>query len=76
MMETTNSETAFNPKVGEVCLYIERGGVNWFACRIIAEYDGLYWLHNFHTGAHPVKRKEQIFFKPIPLGVLQQGGAK
>jgi hypothetical protein len=44
----------------KVMLYKERGGINWFLCKVIAEYDGKIWLHNLHTGSMPVKRKNSI----------------
>lgn len=64
------SGVPFVPKVGDACLYKERGGVNWCACQVIAEYDGLLWIHNFYTGAHPVKRIAAVEFKPMPRGLL------
>lgn len=70
MLQITEVEYAYKPKVGEECLYKERGGVNWCACQIIAEYGGLLWIHNFYTGAHPVKRIAAVEFKPMPRGLL------
>jgi len=58
--------TQFQPKAGEACMYMETGGVNWCMCKIIAQYEGKVWLHNFYTGSTPVKRLGQVKFEPLP----------
>lgn len=47
----------------KVMMYKEKGGVNWFLCKIIAEYEGKIWLHNLHVGSMPVKQKRSIELK-------------
>jgi hypothetical protein len=47
----------------EVKMCKERGGVNWYLCRIIAEYEGRIWMHNLNNGSMPVKRKDSVEFK-------------
>lgn len=47
----------------EVKMYKERGGVNWYLCRIIAEYEGKIWMHNLNNGSMPVKWKNSVEFK-------------
>lgn len=56
----------FKPTIGATCTYKELGGVKWCMCKIIAEYDGRIWLHNFYTGSMPVKRIGEVEFKPLP----------
>ncbi len=43
----------------------EKGGVNWYMCKIIAEYDGKVWLHNLHVGSMPIKRKSSIMIREV-----------
>lgn len=47
----------------KVMLYKERGGVNWFLCKVIAEYNGKIWIHNIHTGSMPIKNRNSIELK-------------
>ena len=74
MIQSTDTKSEYTPKLGESCLYMTKGGVNWCACRVIAEYNGLIWIHNFYTGSHPVYAANRVIFQPMP--VSEQGGAE
>lgn len=53
----------FTPEPGAFCLYRERGGVNWFLCKVIAYHENKVWLHNLSVGSMPVKNVLSVDFK-------------
>lgn len=59
------SKEEFKPNASASCLYKEKGGVNWFLCKVIAYYSGKVWLHNLSVGSMPVKNENSVNFMPI-----------
>lgn len=55
--------TPYTPEVGVECQYKERGGVNWFTCKVIAYDNGNVWINNLDTGSKPLKKCHVITFR-------------
>ena len=58
----------------KIMMYKEKGGANWFLCKVIAEYENKIWLHNLHVGSMPVKNKNSIELKDSEKYLSDLGG--
>lgn len=52
--------------------YKLRGGVNWFNCEVIAEFENKVWINNLTNGSKPTYNLRDIEFRDKPKEIREK----